>query len=36
MHGLKNSTRTEQIYVFTTMEAQGEDWDPAMLAYDCQ
>ena len=28
----KTSTRTEQIYVFTTMEAESESWDPVKLA----
>ena len=23
---------TEQIYVFTTVEAEGEDWDPVKVA----
>ena len=28
----KTSTGTEQIYVFTTVEAEGEAWDPIKLA----
>ena len=28
----KTSTRTEQIYVFTTMEAEDESWDSVKLA----
>ena len=28
----KTSTRTEQIYIFTIMEAEGEGWDPVKLA----
>ena len=32
MDKLKTSTRTEQIYVFITMEAEGEGWDPKKLA----
>ena len=28
----KTSTRTKQIYVFTTMEADSEGWDPVKLA----
>ena len=29
---LKTATRTEQIHVFTTMEAESEGWDPLKLA----
>ena len=32
MDELKTSTRTEQIYVFTTMAAEGEGWDPVKIA----
>ena len=28
----KTSTRTEQIYVFITIGAEGEVWDPVKLA----
>ena len=27
----KTSSRTKQIYVFTTMEAEGEAWNPVMV-----
>ena len=32
MDELKAYTRTEQIYVFITMEAEGESWDLVKLA----
>ena len=28
----KISSRTEQLYMFTTMEAEGQCWDPVKLA----
>ena len=28
----ETSTRTERIYVSTTMEAEGEDWDAVKIA----
>ena len=28
---MKTSTLTEQMYVFTTTEVEGEGWDPAKL-----
>ena len=30
----KTSTQTEPIYVFTTMEADSEDWDPVKIDSD--
>ena len=32
MDELKTSSRMEEIYVFTTMEIEGEGWDPVKLA----
>ena len=29
---LEVPTRTEQIYAFTSMEAEGQGWDPVELA----